>query len=69
VCENTVIYVGAPHHHPCSAIAAKRIFSECTGQSFEQILQLPFFDVVHAIESYTDLFSVKAASASARAWH
>jgi len=48
----------APHHHPCSAIAAKRIFSECTGQSFEQILQLPFFDVVHAIESYTDLFSI-----------
>lgn len=49
----------APHHHPCSAMAAKRIFSECTGHSFEDVLHVPFFDVVKAIEQCPDLFSVR----------
>jgi hypothetical protein len=48
----------APHHHPCSAMAAKRIFAECTGLSFEDALQLQFFDVVKAIEACPDLFSI-----------
>jgi hypothetical protein len=39
-------------------MAAKRIFAECTGQSFEDVLQQPFFDVVKAVENCPDLFSI-----------
>jgi hypothetical protein len=39
-------------------MAAKRIFAECTGLSFEDALQLQFFDVVKAIEACPDLFSI-----------